>query len=596
MDNSPSSVAIALLYETPGLGAHMRDALAQLGTVVVYDEATHALDRDALVRSRANVVVVNLDAQNDPDLDQIYELVSDGRYRVIFNDGDVSSALSGWDHARWLRHLAAKILGGTTDIDPPRPAGAEPVPTHVPADAGAHTLAETPADAVSPGAPAPLHAPDPMDEPMSSGAAGALEPIDFDALPEPPAPAQQTIAQMYASIADDAESVAVAAPAFDQPVAHTDTADTAGDEGTLDLLDLDADGLLDVEADHDPENPDGDTLLPFQIEDATGLAGGFDEDFSLAGSVVASAPVRAVDPDFADGYSLDFDETASSASTPPVMPTAPDWTLDDLVELPPAPFTPARPADFGIETVRPEEFLAPVAEDTAAHFDASAESALELIPLEEAVAPTPIEAEGRESWLDSAAGSARKTRIQRVWVLGASIGGPESVREFLALLPRDFPALFLVAQHLGSEFVDLMIQQLAKATPLTVRTPGHGDRASHGEVLVVPTSQRLLVGEDGVVVLERDQEEHAFSPSIDRVLRDVADRFGAKAGAIIFSGMSDDAAEGCRYLAGKGGHVYAQEPDTCVISTMIDGVCETGVVGFLGSPQALAEKLLDERD
>jgi chemotaxis response regulator CheB len=76
------------------------------------------------------------------------------------------------------------------------------------------------------------------------------------------------------------------------------------------------------------------------------------------------------------------------------------------------------------------------------------------------------------------------------------------------------------------------------------------------------------------------------------VLHDAADRFGSHAGAIIFSGMTDDAVEGCRYLAAKGGLVYAQRQDTSVVSTMIDGVCEAGVVSFLGSPQELAEKLL----
>ena len=78
------------------------------------------------------------------------------------------------------------------------------------------------------------------------------------------------------------------------------------------------------------------------------------------------------------------------------------------------------------------------------------------------------------------------------------------------------------------------------------------------------------------------------------MLEDVADRFGAKAGAIIFSGMAEDAAQGSRYLAGIGGTVYAQDPDTCVISSMVDGVVETGVVSFVGSPKALAGKLLGE--
>ena len=99
-----------------------------------------------------------------------------------------------------------------------------------------------------------------------------------------------------------------------------------------------------------------------------------------------------------------------------------------------------------------------------------------------------------------------------------------------------------------------------------------GERIGHGEIAVVPATHRLLVDAEGVIVLERDTERTEYSPSIDRVLRDAADRFGEAAGAIIFSGMSDDAIEGCRYLAAKGGRVYVQDPDTCVTSAMVDGV------------------------
>jgi len=72
------------------------------------------------------------------------------------------------------------------------------------------------------------------------------------------------------------------------------------------------------------------------------------------------------------------------------------------------------------------------------------------------------------------------------------------------------------------------------------------------------------------------------------VLRDVADRYGAAASAIIFSGMTTDAVEGAKYLASKGGAVYAQHPDTCVVSSMVDGIVEAGIVKVLGAPKELA--------
>jgi two-component system chemotaxis response regulator CheB/chemosensory pili system protein ChpB (putative protein-glutamate methylesterase) len=124
---------------------------------------------------------------------------------------------------------------------------------------------------------------------------------------------------------------------------------------------------------------------------------------------------------------------------------------------------------------------------------------------------------------------------------------------------------------------------------LTVRTPTHGERVSHGDVVIVPTTHRLQVDADGVVLLERVSSDGSYSPSIDRVLRDAADRYGASASAIVFSGMTNDAIEGAKYLASKGGTVYAQHPDTCVVSSMIDGVVEAGVVKFLGAPKELAD-------
>jgi chemotaxis response regulator CheB len=184
--------------------------------------------------------------------------------------------------------------------------------------------------------------------------------------------------------------------------------------------------------------------------------------------------------------------------------------------------------------------------------------------------------------------------VQRVWVLGASIGGPEAVREFLGALPKDVPAVFLLAQHMGADFLDLMTQQLARATPLTVRTVTNGDRVAYGEVVIVPLAERLLVDASGEVRLATLDEMSPYSPSIDQVMRDVADRFGADAGAIIFSGMAHDAIDGAVYMAGRGGRIWAQDPATCVISSMVDGARDAGVVSVVAAPAELARRFMLE--
>ena len=185
-------------------------------------------------------------------------------------------------------------------------------------------------------------------------------------------------------------------------------------------------------------------------------------------------------------------------------------------------------------------------------------------------------------------------RIERVFVLGASIGGPDAVREFLAALPPTVPALFLLAQHMGADFLDLMVQQLTRATKLKVRPVADGDLLSHGEVVIVPTSSRIEVGPDGRAKVGPMPAPSPYSPSIDQVMRDMAETFGTSSGAIIFSGMAHDAIDGARQIVAKGGVVWVQDPASCVISSMVDGAREAGVVSYTARPAELARHFLSE--
>lgn len=184
--------------------------------------------------------------------------------------------------------------------------------------------------------------------------------------------------------------------------------------------------------------------------------------------------------------------------------------------------------------------------------------------------------------------------ISRVIVLCASIGGPDALRSFLGSIPAGFPALFVVVQHLENGFFERLAQQLQKTSTLPVRVPLPGLPARDGEVLVVSSGQRLLLSVDGQVELPEIQAPSRYRPCIDDVLRDVADTFGANAHAIIFSGMAADAVEGAVYLTERGGEVWAQDPETCVVSSMVDGARARGVVEYIGSPRELAEHCVRE--
>ncbi|HET6586955.1 MAG TPA: chemotaxis protein CheB [Oleiagrimonas sp.] len=128
MAETTTSPGVALLFADADLGAHLREALVALGARIVYEGAAAQVQPEALAKSGADVVVVNLEPAEDEHFDRLHALLEQGSQRVVFNDAEASRNLSGWDKARWARHLAVKLIG-SGDVDPPRPSDARRVET-----------------------------------------------------------------------------------------------------------------------------------------------------------------------------------------------------------------------------------------------------------------------------------------------------------------------------------------------------------------------------------------------------------------------------------------------------------------------------------
>jgi len=198
--------------------------------------------------------------------------------------------------------------------------------------------------------------------------------------------------------------------------------------------------------------------------------------------------------------------------------------------------------------------------------------------------------------MDQGAVARKETAAEiarNVWVLGASIGGPQSVKRFLSAIPEDLPVAFVLAQHIGANFVTLLAVQLNRVTEFRVCPAQAGQLLHHREVVIAPVHERIIFGMDGEINLEPTDEVGLYSPSIDRVMADAAQRYGAHAGAIMFSGMGNDGLGGCLAVAAAGGTVWAQSADSCVISSMPDSVRHAGVASLSGTPEELAEHLVE---
>ncbi|WP_068824873.1 chemotaxis protein CheB [Pseudomonas sp. BMS12] len=182
---------------------------------------------------------------------------------------------------------------------------------------------------------------------------------------------------------------------------------------------------------------------------------------------------------------------------------------------------------------------------------------------------------------------------RQVWLLAASLGGPAAVKTFLDALPGGLPVGFVYAQHIDASFEAALPQAVGRHSQWHVNPVRNGDAVRCGEVVVAPISQELGFAEDGVMLLADRAWPEPYSPSIDQMMLNLAQQFGASCGVIAFSGMGSDGSAAAAYVRRQGGVIWTQKADSCACPSMPDSLREGGYSSLSGDPRELAVALVN---
>lgn len=185
-------------------------------------------------------------------------------------------------------------------------------------------------------------------------------------------------------------------------------------------------------------------------------------------------------------------------------------------------------------------------------------------------------------------------KLDRIIAIGSSIGGPDALRSLLTELPKGIQAAIVIAQHLDGPVFERLAKQLDKACNVTVLLASDLLPLRYGSVMVVPEKSHLIVNLDGHVKVMDMEEDTPYSPDISKTFSNLAEMFGDKLTAIVLSGMAGDAVDGAAKVVEKGGEVWVQSVESCVVGTMVEGVMALGIHSHEGTPRELGRRCIEK--
>jgi chemosensory pili system protein ChpB (putative protein-glutamate methylesterase) len=179
-----------------------------------------------------------------------------------------------------------------------------------------------------------------------------------------------------------------------------------------------------------------------------------------------------------------------------------------------------------------------------------------------------------------------------VWMLGASLGGPEAVKIFLDALPKGLPIGFIYAQHIDPRFEKVLCKSIGRHSEYRFKNFQENQPIYCGEVLVAPIEHEFVFDYQRLPHSLGTAWPGPYGPSISQMITNTDQGYATQAGYILFSGMGNDGAQAISALKNSV-PIWAQSPESCANASMPESAIATGKVSFIGDPYQLALQLVN---
>ncbi len=197
--------------------------------------------------------------------------------------------------------------------------------------------------------------------------------------------------------------------------------------------------------------------------------------------------------------------------------------------------------------------------------------------------------------LNSAVGSTTYKNGTDDWryvvFLGASMGGPSAVKEFLDHLSPALPVSILLAHHFNQTMIGTLPRILNRHNDWRCRLITSSQRLRGGQCFIVPIDKQIVCDSTGRIILIDQAWEGDYKPAIGQILKNTSDVYGSELINIIFSGMGNDGSQYLDLIQDNDSQLWAQDPSSSACPSQPQAIIDSEYCQFVGSPKALAEKL-----
>ena len=178
-----------------------------------------------------------------------------------------------------------------------------------------------------------------------------------------------------------------------------------------------------------------------------------------------------------------------------------------------------------------------------------------------------------------------------VVAVGASAGGPKALERVLTKIPDQLPAAFVISQHMPSGFTRTLADRLAALSALPVREAHSGDVLQAGDAFITPGGHNMEIARGGRVRIQK--AEQTPSPSIDVMMKSVADVYGSRAIGVLLTGMLTDGVLGMKAIKDHGGVTIVQDESSSVVFGMPKAAIEAGAADVVAHVSNIADRIVN---